>query len=66
MKDSASVLAAFFCGALVGAAAALLLAPSDGQSMRRNIREFIDGEMDGLKEKSSAACAALKTSRENE
>ncbi|MBQ0006785.1 MAG: YtxH domain-containing protein [Alistipes sp.] len=42
---------AFIGGAIVGAAAALLLAPESGEQTRKKIRESIDTEYQALKKK---------------
>ncbi len=42
---------AFIGGAIVGAAAALLLAPESGEETRKKIKESIDTEYQALKKK---------------
>jgi len=44
-------LFAFIGGAIVGAAAALLLAPESGEETRKKIRESVDTEYQALKKK---------------
>ena len=43
-------IAAFLGGMLLGGVIALLLAPESGEQTRKNIRNFIDKEIDELKE----------------
>jgi hypothetical protein len=43
--NGGSTLGAFLCGAIIGAAVALLLAPKSGEEMRGEIRDFVDDEM---------------------
>jgi Gas vesicle protein len=42
---------AFLAGAVIGAAAAILLAPDSGRNTRRRIREMAQDEYDYLKKK---------------
>jgi gas vesicle protein len=57
MRDcnSGSVLGAFFTGALIGGALALLFAPRSGAETRGMIRDFVDEEIDKVKDKAAAA-----------
>lgn len=48
-------LIAFVGGALVGAAAAILLAPDSGENTRRKLKEKAQQEYDNLKEKVAKA-----------
>ncbi len=50
-------LAAFVGGALVGAAAAILLAPDSGENTRKKLKEKAQQEYDHLKEKLAQAKA---------
>ena len=50
-------LAAFIGGALVGAAAAILLAPDSGENTRRKLMDKAHEEYDHLKEKLAQAKA---------
>lgn len=57
MKGSVGMIVAFFGGAIVGAAAALLLAPESGKNTRRKIREYVEDGVD------TAADKAIETAR---
>lgn len=46
-----NTLLAFIGGALVGAAAALLLAPDSGENTRKKIKDAVKSEVDDLEEK---------------
>lgn len=49
MKNSG--ILAFIGGAVAGAAVALLLAPKSGEQTRRMIKDFVDQEVDRVKQK---------------
>ncbi len=53
--NSGSVLGAFLTGALIGGAVALLFAPRSGAETRGMIRDFVDDEIDMVKDKAAAA-----------
>jgi len=53
--NSGEVFGAFVGGALVGGAIALLTAPRSGAETRGMIRDFIDDEVDMVKDRASAA-----------
>ena len=57
MRDcnSGAVLGGFLVGALVGGAIALLFAPRSGAETRGMIRDFVDDEVDMVKDKAAAA-----------
>ncbi len=46
-----NAFAAFVCGAVAGGIAALLLAPRSGAETRGMIRDFVDDEMDAIRDK---------------
>jgi gas vesicle protein len=46
---------AFLTGALIGGAVALLYAPRSGQQTREMIRDFVDDEIDMVKDKAQQA-----------
>ncbi len=50
-----AVAGAFLAGALVGGAIALLFAPRSGAETRGMIRDFVDDEIDMVKDKAAAA-----------
>ncbi len=50
-----SVFGAFVGGAIIGGVVALLLAPRSGAETRGMIRDFVDDEMDMVKDKAAAA-----------
>ncbi len=50
-----AVLGGFLAGALVGGALALLYAPRTGAETRGMIRDFVDDEIDLIKDKAAAA-----------
>lgn len=45
MQKTLSFLAGIFCGLIVGAVAALLLAPESGTDLRAQTREWLDNAM---------------------
>ncbi len=57
MRDcnAGAVLGGFLAGALVGGAIALLFAPRSGAETRGMIRDFVDDEIDMVKDKAAAA-----------
>ena len=50
-----AVMGGFLVGALVGGAIALLYAPRSGAETRGMIRDFVDDEIDMVKDKAAAA-----------
>ncbi len=53
--NSGAALGAFFAGALIGGVVALLFAPRSGAETRGMIRDFVEDEVDTIKEKAAAA-----------
>ena len=53
--NSGAAMGAFLAGALVGGAIALLFAPRSGAETRGMIRDFVDDEVDMIKDKAAAA-----------
>ena len=52
---SGSVFGAFLTGALIGGVVALLFAPRSGAETRGMIRDFVEDEIDMVKDKAAAA-----------
>lgn len=50
MKHTGIVVASLLGGALIGSAIAVLFTPHSGPELRRRIRDFVDDEMDKVKE----------------
>ena len=50
MKNTGIVVASLLGGALIGSAIAILFTPHSGPEMRRRIKDFVDDEMDKVKE----------------
>ncbi len=57
MRDcnSGAVLGGFLAGALIGGAIALLFAPRSGAETRGMIRDYVDDEIDVIKDRAAAA-----------
>lgn len=57
MRDcnSGSVLGGFLAGALLGGAIALLFAPRSGEETRGMIRNYVDDEVDMIKDRAASA-----------
>ncbi len=53
--NSGAVLGGFLAGVLIGGAIALLFAPRSGAETREMIRDFVDDEIDMVKDKAAAA-----------
>jgi gas vesicle protein len=53
--NSGAAFGAFFAGALIGGCVALLFAPRSGAETRGMIRDFVDDEVDMVKDKAAAA-----------
>lgn len=53
--NSGASVGAFLTGALIGGVVALLFAPRSGAETRGMIRDFVDDEMDMVKDKAEAA-----------
>lgn len=53
--NSGSAIGAFLGGALVGGVIALLFAPKSGAETRSMIRDFVDDEIDMVKDKAAEA-----------
>ncbi len=53
--NSGATLGAFLTGALIGGAIALLFAPRSGAETRGMIRNFVDDEIDMVKDKAASA-----------
>jgi gas vesicle protein len=53
--NSGAAVGAFLGGALLGGAIALLFAPRSGAETRGMIRDFVDDEIDMVKDKAAAA-----------
>lgn len=53
--NSGAAIGAFLTGALVGGAIALLFAPRSGAETRGMIRDFVDDEVDMIKDRAAAA-----------
>ncbi len=54
-SNAGAVVGAFLGGAIVGGVIALLFAPKSGVETRGMIRDFVEDEVDMIKEKASAA-----------
>ena len=54
-SNAGAVVGAFLGGALVGGVIALLFAPKSGAETRGMIRDFVEDEIDMIKDKTSAA-----------
>lgn len=50
MKNTGIVIASILGGMFVGSALAMLLTPQSGPELRRHIKDFIDDEVDRVKE----------------
>ena len=50
MKHTGIVVASLLGGALIGSAIAILFTPHSGPEMRRRIKDFVDDEMDKVKD----------------
>ena len=53
MKESGKIIVALLAGAAVGAAVALLLAPSSGADLREDISDYMNDLVDNVKGKAS-------------
>ncbi len=53
--NSGAAVGAFLAGALVGGVVALLFAPRSGEETRGMIRDFVDDEIETVKDKAAAA-----------
>ena len=56
-----SNVAAFFIGALAGGVVALLYAPQSGRKTRRQVREFVEDEVDQVKDFADRTVYKAKT-----
>jgi len=65
MRRFMSFITGALCGALVGTAAALLLAPESGEDIRKLIRQRTENFRDEVKEAYSARVAQLEAELEN-
>ncbi len=54
-SNPGAAVGAFFAGALIGGCVALLFAPRSGAETRSMIRDFVDDEVDMIKDKAVAA-----------
>lgn len=51
MKNTGIILASLLGGLIVGSALTVLFAPQSGPETRKQIKDFIDNEIDKMKEK---------------
>ncbi len=59
MQRTLSMLAGIFCGLIVGAVAALLLAPESGAELRTQTREWLDGALEEARQAARARSVEL-------
>ena len=64
MRKVASLLAGFFAGAVVGAVAAVLLAPSSGQELQARVRTRVQGLVEDGKRSAAARRKELEAQLE--
>ena len=60
MKDQAKVIVALLAGAAVGAAVALLLAPSSGSELREDIADYVDDVVGSARNKAESAANSIR------
>ncbi|MBV8389003.1 MAG: YtxH domain-containing protein [Mucilaginibacter sp.] len=60
MKDQAKVIVALLAGAAVGAAVALLLAPSSGSELREDIADYVDDLVSSARNKAESAASSIR------
>lgn len=60
MKDQAKVIVALLAGAAVGAAVALLLAPSSGSELREDIADYVDDVISSARNKAESAANSIR------
>ena len=60
MKDQAKVIVALLAGAAVGAAVALLLAPSSGSELREDIADYVDDIVSSARNKAESAANSIR------
>jgi len=60
MKDQAKIIVALLAGAAVGAAVALLLAPSSGEELRGDIADYVDDVIGSARERAEATANNLR------
>jgi len=60
MKDQAKIIVALLAGAAVGAAVALLLAPSSGAELREDIADYVDDVVSSARNKAESAANRVR------
>ncbi|MDB5134801.1 MAG: hypothetical protein JWP37_1404 [Mucilaginibacter sp.] len=60
MKDQGKIIVALLAGAAVGAAVALLLAPSSGSDLRGDIADYVDDVIGSAKDKAESTANSLR------
>jgi gas vesicle protein len=60
MKDSGKIIVALLAGAAVGAAVALLLAPSSGAELREDISDYANDLANAIRDKAESAANSIR------
>ena len=60
MKDQGKIIVALLAGAAVGAAVALLLAPSSGSQLREDIADYVDDVISSARNKAESTANNLR------